>query len=208
MRPVHPFRLAALLCLCLAALACTRKPTSTADMPRLLSPAASVAVLPFSQPDSNAGLLMGQLPDPQGRIDGSHLADLDNRLQEALRERKSSRRYDFLPSSALPRIPAGHSAHQPQALPALAAVAASHGAEYLLVPQVINWHEREGSRMGVTRPAHVSSAQNMAALPIVPSMKWSRQDLPTISSPWAISSAARAAGSPPQNWPAKASARP
>ena len=45
MRPVHPFRLAALLCLCLAALACTRKPTSTADMPRLLSPAASVAVL-------------------------------------------------------------------------------------------------------------------------------------------------------------------
>ncbi len=155
MRPVHPFRLAALLCLCLAALACTRKPTSTADMPRLLSPAASVAVLPFSQPDSNAGLLMGQLPDPQGRIDGSHLADLDNRLQEALRERKSSRRYDFLPSSALPKIPAGHSAHQPQALPALAAVAASHGAEYLLVPQVINWHEREGSRMGVTRPAHV-----------------------------------------------------
>ena len=25
----------------------------------------------------------------------------------------------------------------------------------LLVPQVLNWHPREGSRAGVTRPAHV-----------------------------------------------------
>ena len=155
MRPAYMFRLAAILCLCLAAFACTRKPTSTADMPRLLSPAYSVAVQPFIQPRSNAELIMGQLPDPQGRIDGSHLAILDNRIQTALRERKNSRRYEFLPSSALPVISAGHSSHQPQALPVLAAFAAKCGADYLLVPQVIDWHEREGSRAGVTSPAHV-----------------------------------------------------
>ena len=55
MRLARSFRLATLFCLCLVALAgCTRKPTSTADMPRLLSPAYSVSVLPFIQPRSNA----------------------------------------------------------------------------------------------------------------------------------------------------------
>lgn len=155
MRLVSPFRLAAILCLCLAAVSCTRKPTSTADMPRLLSPAYSVSVLPFTQPRSNAELVMGQLPEPQGRVDGSHLAVLDNRLQEALRERKNSRRYEFLSSSALPRVADGYSANQPQALPVLARFAAGRDTDFLLVPQVIDWHEREGSRAGVTRPAHV-----------------------------------------------------
>lgn len=156
MRPVNLVHLVAVLCLCLAAAAgCSRKPSSTADMPRLLSPAYSVGVLPFIQPHSNDELIMGQIPEPQGRIDGSHLAALDNRLQTALRERKSSRRYEFLSSAALPRVAAGHSAHQPQALPVLAAFAARSGTDYLLVPQVIDWHEREGSRAGVTRPAHV-----------------------------------------------------
>lgn len=156
MRLARSFRLATLFCLCLVALAgCTRKPTSTADMPRLLSPAYSVSVLPFIQPRSNAELVMGQLPEPQGHIDGSHLAILDNRLQTALRERKNSRRYAFVTSGALPKISSGYSANQPQALPILAAFAAKSGTDFLLVPQVIDWHEREGSRAGVTRPAHV-----------------------------------------------------
>ena len=156
MRLARSFRLATLFCLCLVALAgCTRKPTSTADMPRLLSPAYSVSVLPFIQPRSNAELVMGQLPEPQGHIDGSHLAILDNRLQTALRERKNSRRYAFVASGALPKISSGYSANQPQALPILAAFAAKSGTDFLLVPQVIDWHEREGSRAGVTRPAHV-----------------------------------------------------
>ena len=98
---------------------------------------------------------MGQLPEPQGHIDGSHLAILDNRLQTALRERKNSRRYAFVASGALPKISSGYSANQPQALPILAAFAAKSGTDFLLVPQVIDWHEREGSRAGVTRPAHV-----------------------------------------------------
>ena len=194
MRLARSFRLAILFCLCLAVLVgCTRKPTSTADMPRLLSPAYSVSVLPFIQPRSNAELVMGQLPEPQGRIDGSHLAILDNRLQAVLRERKNSRRYEFVASGALPKISSGYSANQPQALPILASFAAKCGTDFLLVPQVIDWHER---------------AQSTAQLPIVPFMTRNRPALPTIFSTWATSSAARAAGSPPQNWPKRASARP
>ena len=135
MRLARSFRLATLFCLCLVALAgCTRKPTSTADMPRLLSPAYSVSVLPFIQPRSNAELVMGQLPEPQGHIDGSHLAILDNRLQTALRERKNSRRYAFVASGALPKISSGYSANQPQALPILAAFAAKSGTFCSFLP--------------------------------------------------------------------------
>ncbi len=44
---------------------------------------------------------------------------------------------------------------QPQALPAWAELARRTGKDFILVPQIIDWHEREGSQAGVTRPASV-----------------------------------------------------
>ncbi|WP_296305889.1 hypothetical protein [uncultured Desulfovibrio sp.] len=143
------------LCLALALAACTKKPRSTADIPRSLSPSYSIAVAPFTQPITTSQLIMGQLPKDQGRIAPEMLPALDMTLRDVLLT-ETKRQYTFIPRHAqLPDKMRYHDSNQPQALPAWVAFAKTLKTDLLLVPQVLNWHQREGSRAGVTRPAHV-----------------------------------------------------
>lgn len=150
-RTYMPFVLFLLAVAC----ACANKPQSTADIPRLISPGLAVAVAPFTQPVHPGQLLMGQIPEKQGRIPRDALLELDRALRQALLT-GSKRQYDFIARTKLPDdLTKVHSAGQPGALPRWLAYGQSHGARLLLVPQVLDWHEREGSEAGVTSSAHV-----------------------------------------------------
>ena len=66
------------------ALGCSRRPTSTAEVPRVVSPAYSIAVMPFTQPTDACQLIMGRIPENQGCIDNGTLALLDADLRDLL----------------------------------------------------------------------------------------------------------------------------
>lgn len=138
---------------CLAA--CQQKPSSTADIPRILPGAYQITVAPFTQPLNSGQLISGQLPEVQGKITQEELLNLDMRLREALLT-QSKRHYTFLPASQLPQNwNSGIATGQPSALAKWVSYGQKHKAQFLLVPQVLDWHERQGSQAGVTNSAHV-----------------------------------------------------
>jgi len=143
------------LCLLLVAGACSRRPTSAADVPRVISPSYSISVAPFTQPINASQLITGHIPENQGRIPDQQLPSLDRQFQTVLTT-ATKRQFKFLNAIDLPRdLTRFHSSEQPQALPLWVAYGKKQGAQLLLVPQVLDWNEREGSKAGVTQPAHV-----------------------------------------------------
>ena len=153
------FRTLALLVLvCVTILAgCQRKPASTAEVPRVLSPRYSIAVMPFSQPTNACNLIMGHLPENQGCIPADQLLQLDAELKALLQGTQSARAISF--ETALPPFLAASTNYratsEPQALEPWAKFARKTGKDFVLVPQVLDWHDREGSAAGVTRAASV-----------------------------------------------------
>ena len=149
-------RVSLLMLLCLAlALSCTRRPASTADVPRSLPAEYKISVAPFTQPSETSQLITGHIPEMQGRIARDELAMLDRAFRHIL-QTGTKRDYTFIPRRDLPTDGvAYHAAERPQALPKWLAYGRSAGAQYLLIPQVLDWHQREGSSAGVVRAAHV-----------------------------------------------------
>lgn len=134
---------------------CARKPASTAEVPRVISSNWKVSVAPFTQPLDSGQLITGQIPEKQGRIPMDAMLALDRELREALIT-QTKRQYTFIPRRNLRKdLTLAHSAGQPSALPRWIAYGKSHGCQLLLIPQVLDWHEREGSEAGVTSSAHV-----------------------------------------------------
>lgn len=138
----------------LCAVACSRQPTSTAEVPRLISQSYRVSVAPFTQPLNPGQLITGQIPEDQGQIPPDALLALDMDLRDVL-QRDSSRTFNFIPAANLHRdLGYTHSTGQAGALERWIEYGRRHNAQLLLVPMVLNWHEREGSQAGVTRSAH------------------------------------------------------
>ncbi len=145
---------AVICCALLFSAACTRKPQSTADVPRLISQSYKISVAPFTQPLSPSQMIAGQIPENQGKAPQDALLKLDMDLRQALAA-KTRRQYVFLPAPHPHEdMAVTHAAGQPEALDRWLAYGRKHKAQFLLVPQVINWHEREGSQAGVERSAH------------------------------------------------------
>ena len=143
------------LCLMLIACSCSRRPTSTAYVPRVISPSYVISVAPFTQPINASQLITGRIPDNQGRIADEQLPSLDRRFRNVLTT-DSKRQFKYIDTIDLPRdLTRFHSSEQPQALPLWIAYGKKQGAQLLLVPQILDWHERQGSTAGVTEPAHV-----------------------------------------------------
>ena len=135
--------------------ACSKRPRSTADVPRNLSATYTITVAPFTQPVNASQLIMGRIPEDQGRIPEDMLTALDMRLRHVLTT-QTNRQYKFIGQRSLPQNTTSfHSSEQPQALPLWVAYGKKQGAQLLLIPQVLDWHEREGSKAGVTQSAHV-----------------------------------------------------
>ncbi|WP_022655784.1 hypothetical protein [uncultured Desulfovibrio sp.] len=145
-----------LIVLCLAlAVSCARRPRSTTEVPRPISSSFKISVAPFTQPTNASQLIVGRIPEDQGRIPGDMLPALDMKLREVLLT-DTKRQYNFIVRQNLPPdLTEFHSSEQPQALPLWEAYGKKQGAQLLLIPQVLDWHQREGSKAGVTRSAHV-----------------------------------------------------
>lgn len=143
--------------------ACVRKPQSTADVPRLVSERHRIAVAPFSQPLTPSQLFTGQLPIPQGKIPPDELKTLDRDLREVL-YKSGRRQFDFLPLDAMAMFQ-GKIGAQPAALDFWLSYGEQKKLDYLLVPQVLNWEERQGSEAGVTSSASVRLEFFLLAIP-------------------------------------------
>ncbi|MCR4666906.1 MAG: hypothetical protein K5657_06390 [Desulfovibrio sp.] len=141
--------------LLLFTLSACKQARSTADVPTLLSRSYAVSVAPFSQPVSTADLILGRIPEQQGKIDEESLALLDHELRRVLADTMKRRNYTFIKESLARKSINFHNAAQPQALSAWIAYGRKHHADLLLVPQVLDWHERAGSRAGVVSSASV-----------------------------------------------------
>ena len=143
------------LCLLMIACACSRRPSSTADVPRVISPSYVISVAPFTQPINASQLIMWRIPEDQGRVPEDMLTSLDMQLRRTLTT-ETNRQYKFISMRTLPKdLTTFHSSEQPQALPRWIEYGKKQGAQVLLIPQVLDWHEREGSTAGVTQSAHV-----------------------------------------------------
>ena len=90
------------LCLILIACACSRRPTSTADVPRVISPSYVISVAPFTQPINASQLITGRIPDNQGRIADEQLPSLDRRFRNVLTT-DSKRQFKYIDTIDLPR---------------------------------------------------------------------------------------------------------
>lgn len=136
------------------AVACKRQPRSTADVPHVLSHSYTVSVANFTQPTTSRELILGRIPENQGLINDEDLRLLDLEFKNILTSR-SQRNFIFLKPEVLKTDIAFHNTAQPHGLDYWVAYGQKHGADLLLVPQVLNWHERQGSKAGVTSSAWV-----------------------------------------------------
>lgn len=154
MKQVNTRLLLPFLWCCLLITGCVRNPASTAEVPRHISATYKIAVAPFTQPLEPGQLLAGNIPEDQGRAPADALLSLDMDLRDALRG-QTSRDFEFIPRANLHNeLNLSHSTAQPDAIKRWVAYGINHKAQYLLVPQVLNWEEREGSQAGVSKSAH------------------------------------------------------
>lgn len=137
---------------------CQQKPRTTADVPRVLSPRYSIAVMPFSQPTEACDLIMGHLPDNQGCIPPDQTMLLDADLRELLQSRQNGRNISYaanLPAFLLNQGTRFRASSEPQALEGWAKFARQTGKDFVLVPYIIDWRERDGGPAGVSKAASV-----------------------------------------------------
>lgn len=152
--PRYTLPLWGLLLLCLMALpACQKRMAQPADKVSAVPYDIKVGVAPFSQPLTTSQLIQGSIPEAQGRVPADMFAQLDTLLRTDLAATK--RLYTWLPAKGNSNAGSYHESESPQALPQWAAYGRQFGVDFLVVPQILNWHQRQGSGAGVTSSAHV-----------------------------------------------------
>lgn len=130
--------------------ACQKRPELRQSSPPY---SQRIGVVGFTQPTSTSQLIRGTLPENQGRIAPDSLVALDRLLHSDLA--KTKRMYTFIPVDHVVNATDYHESGRPQGLDYWTDFVAQYDIDLLLVPQILNWHERQGSGAGVTEPAHV-----------------------------------------------------
>lgn len=139
-----------LLCLSIFLGACSKNP----EVPLLPLP-ASIAVAPFNQPIYNAQLLAGNIPSEQSEISAEEMAKYDTILQEKLLE--TGRKYIFLSHDNIAGDVSLDSKGRENVLSSWAHIAQNAGADYIIVPQILDFEERDGDPSFVRNPARLIS---------------------------------------------------
>ncbi|KAB1443275.1 hypothetical protein [Pseudodesulfovibrio senegalensis] len=121
-------------------------------------PQGKLVVAMFTSPTSSMDLLAGYLPEEGKPVDPEVLAKLDSVVQGALNEHGVM---NFTPA-AVTRQCQNVVEFKDAGIPRMSAfnywvnVGKCMTADYILVPQVLSWREREGGEGGVRRPASVT----------------------------------------------------
>ncbi len=113
----------------------------------------TVGVVPFNQPVTTSELIVGHIPQKQGIAAKDLLGKLDIMLRSSLYETK--RTYTWLAAPLSLKASDYSDSETPLGLEAWLNYGRDYKVDFLIVPQVLNWHQREGSRAGVTEAAHV-----------------------------------------------------
>lgn len=141
-------------CLILSLLACSKNQSYNSQN-RGISKTLNISVAPFTQPINTYELITGFIPENQGKIADDQLNQLDVILHDILSS-DSSRTYTFLKRGKSPiNRTLYHNSEQPHGLALWLDYGKKQNANILLIPQILNWHQREGSKAGVTSSAHV-----------------------------------------------------
>lgn len=143
--------LAMALCgLCLVVLAACRTSTPPAPLPL---PDLSIGLAPFTQPVRATQLMAGFIPEVQGLATADERLTLDGMLEDRITA--TGRPFTMVSLSAL-----SGDAQEPQgrrsALAMWVQLARDAGVDLLIVPQVIDWKQRNGGPAGVVSPAGVT----------------------------------------------------
>lgn len=117
-------------------------------------PQVNMGVAAFTQPHSTMEMLAGYMAEDAPRVPQKQITSLDGALRDVLR--KETKRgyapmetYQECQDAKAP----GQTTGRVAALKHWVAVGNCMKVDFLLVPQVLEMHEREGSEAGVTRPA-------------------------------------------------------
>lgn len=119
-------------------------------------PEAAIGVAEFTQPQSTMEMLAGYMAENTPRVPMKTLSRLDEAFVEIL-GKKTNRNF-AAPKSYLECRDAkalGQTTGRIAALKHWVAVGTCMQVDFLLVPQVMELHEREGGEAGVTRPASI-----------------------------------------------------
>ncbi len=128
--------------------------SGAADMTGASLPSTTlVGVVPFSQPTSAGQLIAGSIPYDQERIAPDQLRNAGKMLHSSLKA--SRRNYKEIPLPVGLNATSLLTAPSPAALPLWLAYGEQNKVDFLLVPQILHWHQREGGRVGVKSSAHV-----------------------------------------------------
>lgn len=112
-----------------------------------------IAIAPFNQPTTNGQLLAGYIPQNQNYIDEQTLEKYNKILQYKLSQ--THRHYIFLSSNDLNITIKKDSKNRPNVLATWAYLAQKAGAEYIIVPQILDHQEKQGKDRDVTMPARL-----------------------------------------------------
>lgn len=151
-------------CVCLSlAAGCVRKtaPVSKASASGD-APASAVAfldkkfaVLPFAIPATDADLLAGYLPAAR-HVPEVAPVHLDAALEQDLLSAKQQIVPAKMAAGCVKSAPRGDESGRLGTLHTYVNIGKCAGADYVVVPMVIDWRERQGSEIGATKPASVN----------------------------------------------------
>lgn len=136
------------ICMSIFLCACTKDPA----IPLLPTPAV-IAVAPFNQPIYTTQLLAGNIPKEQSEADPIAMLQYDELFKEKLEG--TARNYIFLTQKDIARNVALDSKGRENVLSTWAHLAQSVGADYIIVPQILDFEEREGDPSYVRKPARL-----------------------------------------------------
>jgi hypothetical protein len=152
---MHRLLIAALLACLLGLAACSQKSPEPGAGPRPLG-ATPIAIAPFTHPEIEAELLAGALDEEPGDIKPKVLNRLTAVLVSELPEPRT--RYvgpDVVDGCRDIVLEKGFEISRQGAFKHWVAVAGCTGERYLVVPQLLAYHERVGSDYGAAEPARV-----------------------------------------------------
>ncbi|GAB6176067.1 lipoprotein [Desulfobaculum senezii] len=120
-------------------------------------PQGYIGVVFFNQPETSSELLAGYIPENAKPVKTEVLEGLDMQLREALAESGTT---DYVRPGAALRcthivISRLASVRATASLDQWVGVGMCLGVDYLLVPQLLYWQERDGSEVAVREPAAV-----------------------------------------------------
>lgn len=125
------------------------------QIPHAPLPDMTIAVAWFNQPRTMDDLLAGIMVSEQSAVGDKVLMSLDSSLQEVL-SKNSKRKFINIASSYSCEVKVSQVAKRGTALEYWTAVGACLDADMILVPQLTEWRERDGSEIGAEHPAAVT----------------------------------------------------